>query len=248
MIFNTKGEYEKKYIEIPSFCGFGVIIMAYFIRTFAYFEHVIRNFLRRPDDKTFWAKPIYYNRHRGHNSPKDTEKEIQKMVYLDNITSSITDKSNYESKNYTSDLYKKLKFNIIPKYFDTSVLENEPRYSQYRVDGAFSLKIYNNPICHSTNELSNNSCKAHFEVRLHHSTDDYAEIHNWILFLNLLLSSCIEKMYNYKNGTNENDLFNNLKKFPKNYDNVDVMRIMFNELFDNFIKNRTLIKFYARRC
>lgn len=247
MIFNTKGEYEKKYIEIPSFCGFGVIIMAYFIRTFAYFEHVIRNFLRRPDDKTFWAKPIYYNRHRGH-SPKDTEKEIQKMVYLDNLTSSITDKSNYESKNYTSDLYKKLKFNIIPKYFDTSVLENEPRYSQYRVDGAFSLKIYNNPICHSTNELSNNSCKAHFEVRLHHSTDDYAEIHNWILFLNLLLSSCIEKMYNYKNGTNENDLFNNLKKFPKNYDNVDVMRIMFNELFDNFIKNRTLKKFYARRC
>ena len=87
----------------------------------------------------------------------------------------------------------------------------------------------------------NNVHNPHFEVRLHHGTDDPSEMYNWALFINLLLSNCIKYI---------DDLFNarhDAKKFNKLFDEIvldlDVNHTdynngvnlkIFNKLFDKF--------------
>jgi hypothetical protein len=222
--------------------GLGIIKMAYFVRTFAFFEFTIRNFLRRNEDLAiqYWSKAIYYNR----TDEKKTyiEDTLRDLLYnnLINIPKSFDD---YNVHNDINNMYIYLKNHILPKHGPES--------------GAFSIQIYNNlNHCNDNNFVNNMMCKGHFEIRLHHSTNNYAEIHNWILFLNLFLSrSIITVDQLYKHIIN-NDIkkFNIMfdkyvyQKFPIDYNNTDVLTFQFNELFDVYIQNDVLKKFYHKRC
>jgi hypothetical protein len=212
---------------------------------FANYEHIIRNFLNRPPAaQSNWAKSIYHGRETYLRSSQQ-QIGINDKHYIETIT------------------YDKLKIYIQdPIANQTFIAEMFERYRDsllekmgYPYGGAFSIKIYNgNGKCHFTNALKNLCCKGHLEIRLHHSTDDFAEIYNWVLFINLFLSKCIvmvDELYEARNS-NYDEIFYRLMlpyltmDFP--YDDPNIMQFMFNRLFDDFIQNDTLKKFYRKRC
>jgi hypothetical protein len=91
---------------------------------------------------------------------------------------------------------------------------------------------------------------------LHHSTDNFAEVYNWVLFINLFLSKCInevDQIYEARHNISSYDevfdkIMEKYKTFPTTFENPDTMKVMFDDLFDNFIQNDTLKKFYKKRC
>lgn len=226
------------------FCGIGVLKMIFFIRMFAWYEHVIRNFLDRPPAlQSSWAKSIYYEREQ----------------YLTNNSVGIAHKSYIEQNTY-----QKLKLYLQdPESNQTFIAEMFEYYRDtllakcgglYR--GAFAIRIYNERgKCHLTNTLKNLCCKGHLEIRLHHSTDDFAEVYNWILFINLFLSKCVtivDKIYNARNENYEEVFTNIMGKYEAfltegDHSDPTIMAFMFNELFDDFIQNDTLKTFYRKR-
>lgn len=227
------------------FKGLGALKMIFFIRMFAWYEHVIRNFINRPPAlQCHWAKSIYYDREKylsdktlGYNH----KEYINKTTY-DSLKLYIQDPE--ANDIFISEMFR--------SYRDELLVKCGRQYG-----GAFSIKIYNSMgKCHMSNVLKNLCCKGHLEIRLHHSTDDFAEVYNWILFINLFMSKCVsivDKLYEVRNDNYE-ELFNTLlgeySDFVPDdmYDNPDIMSNMFNKLFDDFIQNNTLKQFYRKRC
>lgn len=232
-------------VDNNKFCGLGALKMVYFIRMFAYFEHVIRNFLNRPPAlQSSWAKSIYYLREQ-YSYVAGTQIGINDKKYIENTT--------YDKlKLYIQDPTSNQLFiaEMFERYRDNLIVKQGSTYG-----GAFAIKIYNGRgKCHLTNSLKNLCCKGHLEIRLHHSTDDFAEVYNWVLFINLFVSKSIalvDQLYEAKT-TNYDEIFENImgqyKTFPLNHTNSDVMKDMFDDLFDNFIQNNTLKRFYKKRC
>ncbi|AYV81940.1 MAG: putative amidoligase enzyme [Harvfovirus sp.] len=217
-----------------SYGGIGALKMLHFVRTFAYFEGVIRTFLLRPQDimdrGNHWTKSIYYGR-ENYIAKKDLA-EAHKNVIDRGIRTLLLSVTTPDDA-------------AIAKVFEdvsVHILSKQGRlYS-----GAFSLKLHNDSLCSPNDVLPNFECKGHIEVRLHHSTDDFAEIYNWCLFINLLLTKCISDV---------DRLISSGKKFNKVFREVvpnfsvdsGVSVKIFDELFDKYIQSDTLKTFYRSR-
>ena len=229
------------YDKTVSYSGLGAIKMIYFVRTFAYFEYVIRSFIKRDMNlsKVVWARGIYYDREKISKGLRDRSIGEKKYIdiklsnkifaYIKDIDTNLT---------YIGEMFSQIRDIILPKC------------GIYH--GAFSLNIYNDKHkCHMSNKLKNKNCKGHIEIRVYHSTDDFAEIHNWILFINLLLSKCIsiiDQLFTNKYSEEYKTLFDKfVKPFPVDFSDSKVCDEMLNELFDEYIQNNALKEFYFER-
>ena len=105
----------------------------------------------------------------------------------------------------------------------------------------------------------------HIEIRSHHGTTNISEIYNWIVLINLILSTCINEIdtvFQYVKGQ-DRDLKQAsvlLGSFTESYiENYNQSYIdqgkeykfvsvkMFNLLFDRFVKCETLRKYYQNK-
>ena len=226
-----------------AYAGLGALKMIYFIRTFAYFEQIMRNFLLRPIDITHkhntYSQSIYYYREKYAsiyiplnfaNKHKEVVSNEIKKVLKDNLS------EKKKNDQQIASIFANLRDHVLAKH------------GAY--GGAFSLRMYNMSSGCSTNDLLENSkCKGHIEVRLHHSTDDFAEMYNWTLFINLLLTNCItviDDLDKAEKGAEFDKLFNEL--VPDFTDPTGLSLNLFDKLFDDYIQNDTLKRFYRKRC
>jgi len=242
--------------------GIGIIIIIYFVTLFAYFEPVIRCFLNRdlPNDhlKSYWAKSIYYNRDQYYNNNNNLcaehvcyiEKSLRLLLFV------LLNGNIQSEQNLYFDVFKDL---IVPKFGD------------HCGGGGFAIKIYNKLTDKKQNDKS---IAGHLEIRLHHSTDDYAEIHNWILFCNMFLAKCtndIKSLHKEDGQIDSDKIFKFMDSFSKLQENIKIdppeyayflyqdgthkdkfinseqHENIFNILFDDIIKCKTLKTFYRSR-
>ncbi|AYV84614.1 MAG: putative amidoligase enzyme [Hyperionvirus sp.] len=233
------------------YAGLGGLKMLHFVRVFAYFEGVIRTFLLRPldlkDRGNHWSKSIYYSREKYISRTELAEAD--KSVISDKIYLLLFESLRGGGKRDDGKIAKM--FNNVR---DNVLVKHGSVYP-----GAFALRIHNESECSRNDILPNLECKGHIEVRLHHSTDDFAEMYNWALFINLLLTKCIADIDRLDSlGKHDTDEFKSeflklVPSFPRvekeggEIANTGVSVTIFDKLFDKYIQNNTLKKFYRSR-
>ena len=231
---------------------------------FAYYELVIRTFLNRSIDND-WLLPIYYLRHKRQQKlgtqrsffEKDVNEELDTInKQIKNIIKNFCNSDKKTSDKKTDDA---TIGNCFLKMRNSIINKKHPM-------GAYAIKIYNgggaskdeyninnNNDCSTYEKSGEDECIGHLEIRLHHSTDDFAEIHNWILLMNLFLSSCIQNIDNLVNIADNDAEFDTkineqIPDFPTDNDGSTINYLaMFDDFFDNYIKNNTLKKFYRNK-
>lgn len=206
----------------------GILCLAHFLRTFYFFENLIGHFLTE---------------NRRNNKYCIKMRDLYK-------------KKNRQQK-YDLDIKENLLSVIKGVYFqENKLLSYLTIHDEFNItnDRYVTVNLANNIT--GTKNQRKVIDNLRMEIRYHQSVDNIDQVYNWVLFLNMILSTCISEMSEVydlisTNPDKANSLFDKYNSSFMNrelYNNNHVNVNMFNLLFSRFCPNNELKDFYLYYC